>query len=85
MNVFVRFGQWLENRKVVRMPEFSTYQAAVEVLRRKIDVLESEKQIPATLAKDLAIIRARLDRVELTLGFKRDPVAVKVPGAPSIS
>lgn len=121
MNIFVRFGQWLEKNRVVRMSDWDEYvhnwtqalddnrlelnnrisalesekqsiQAQSKVftqifceVRDDIDKLKVDKQIPATLAKDLAIIRQRLDKLELLTGLKRDPGPVPVPGASRIS
>lgn len=97
MNIFVRFGQWLESRRVVRRPELinelrewngrivcACSESAGRLIERIVK-LESEKQIPATLAKDLSIIRQRLDKMELYVGLKREQGPVSVPGASRIS
>jgi hypothetical protein len=51
----------------------------------RLDVLEAEKQVPTTTAKELSMLKVRLDRIELLVGLKRDPVLTQLPNAPKIS
>ncbi len=100
MNIFVRFGQWLDKRRVLRQPDMDALTYVMESVEKSIrsyveekqqynvgrfETLSAEKQIPATLAKDLAVIRSRIDRLELLTGLKREQQPVKVPGAAAIS
>jgi hypothetical protein len=82
MNWIIRFGQWWEGRRVIRAPE---YLSDLSALTHKINELEEKNKLPTEIAKEFMLIRARLDRVELTVGLKREPVPQHVPGTPKIS
>lgn len=45
---------------------------------RRIDDLEKEKTLPTSTANQLKMISHRLDQLELYVGLKREPVAVKI-------
>ena len=75
MNIFIRFGQWLESRRTVKLEAFNAIVAE----------LRNEVRKPPVDAKELAIMKARMDRLELFVGLKREPVAVTLPGEARIS
>jgi hypothetical protein len=107
VNIFVRFGEWLEERRVLRQPdakrfletwtmiekslinrvnEYQNYNVGrFEEMKRHFEVLEAEKQIPSSASKEIQLLRSRLDRVELLVGLKREPVITNLPDAPRIS
>lgn len=70
MNALIRLGHWFEGRRVVRKPEF--------------DEAIARLQVPSALVKDLAITKARLDRIELLVGLKREPAPITIKDAPKI-
>jgi hypothetical protein len=95
MNWLIRLGQWWEKRKSVRRPELELayetlnlqanhFNAQVTGLKNEIKEIKDTQQIPQTIAKELALIKARLDRLELLTGLKREPQAVSVKDAPRI-
>ena len=51
----------------------------------RFDVLEAEKQVPSTTLKEFNMLKVRLERIELLVGLKRDPVVSQLPDAPRIS
>lgn len=107
MNWLMRLGQWLENRRVLRKPDYDRlsqicHQAfkdqfldvANEFLRidknqkeleERTVQLKDSNQIPSTIAKELALLKVRLDQTELYVGLKREPKPEHVPGAAKIS
>ena len=99
MNIFTRFGNWMDERRVLRKPDLETIrdnvlrQAAisVELIKRaneRIDILKKDiesQNLSALAQKEFALINARLNRIELLTGLKREPQSEKVPGATRIS
>ena len=75
MNWATRLGVWLESRRTVKLEAFNAIVAE----------LRSEVRKPPVDAKELAIMKARMDRLELFVGLKREPVAVTLPGEARIS
>lgn len=95
MNWFIRIGLWWDRRRVLRAPDLDaiqenyTKQAAATVelfkrLKKEIDDLKTAQQIPQAIAKEFTAIKIRLDRLELTVGLKREPTPLEVPGAARI-
>lgn len=82
MNMFTRFGNWLEFRRIVRWPELSMLEKSIAM---RFDVLEAEKQVPSGASKEINLLKARLDRIELLVGLKREPVLQQLPDTPRIS
>jgi|HubBroStandDraft_2_1064218.scaffolds.fasta_scaffold18379_7 hypothetical protein len=72
--LLIKLAKWLESRRTVK---FEAFQRIVAELR-------SEIQKPPADAKELMLMRARLDRLELYVGLKRDPTPQPVPGAARI-
>jgi hypothetical protein len=60
-------------------------QSALQVHWEKIKALENKEQIPPQIARDMAILKQQMDRMELYVGLKREPQATHVQGAPKIS
>lgn len=99
MNWLIRFGQWCENRRVVRKPELRTLEIANQGIRERmatqakriqeiydlLDPLTKSLAISPTTLKELALINARLNQLELYVGLKREPKPEHVPGAAKIS
>lgn len=120
MNLFIRFGQWLEKRRVLRTPDLHLLELKIENVGNHIDTLDTltenkiltiekredkiyetiaslittvgalaEKveanQVPQTVAKEFALTKIRLDKLELYVGLKRDPQPERIPDAPRIS
>ena len=71
MNWIIRLGMWWESRRKLSYQEFEEFKKA--------------QQIPTALAKEVALIKARIDRIELLVGLKREPVPTQVKDAPRIS
>jgi hypothetical protein len=104
VNLFVRFGNWLEARRVVRWPDLEAQYKALrlhdtnemktledliiasnEGLNKRITELQaSAPVIPQQVAKEMALLKVRLERLELYVGLKRDPKPEPVPGAAKI-
>ena len=78
MNFVVKFGLWLENRKKVPLRLFT---AEMEEFRKAI----SEVRKPSAEMKELVLLKARMDRLELYVGLRRDLTPQPVPGAARIS
>ena len=51
----------------------------------RIEYLEAEKQVPSTTSKEMNMLKIRLDRIELLVGLKREPVITNLPDAARIS
>lgn len=97
MNIFQRIGDYWERRRIIRYTEFKIWMEALEAERKELDKkydglrslhdkhFSEALAIPQTIAKELALIKARIDRLELLTGLKRDPEAVHVKGAPKIA
>lgn len=51
----------------------------------RLEVLEAEKQVPSTTLKEFNMLKVRLERIELLVGLKREPVITNLPDAPRIS
>lgn len=87
MNIFTRFGRWLERPSVRQELEtLRIHDAALFVqILKTIEQLQADKQVPSSTAKELKIMSVRLDRIELLVGLKRDPVLHVLPDAPRIS
>lgn len=93
MNWILRLGQWIEYRKVMRKPEiekfFSEIRSEIESMDAMIKVelnnMRSDQKVPAGVARELALLNARLNQLELFVGLKRDPKPSHVPGAAKIS
>lgn len=132
MNFMIRFGQWLESRRVVRhselMAKFNVLENyAIKNLenkikasdelsvliaqrqnmheekmnrvwnetidkiyarlnmsyndleKRMIDLMANQPDIPQRVIKEFALLNARMDRIELYVGLKRDPQPQQVP------
>lgn len=71
MNWLIRLGKWLEQRK------------SNPIIRKKD--LENSMQIPQTIAKEIALLKIRLDQMELYVGLKREPRPEHIPGIAKIS
>jgi hypothetical protein len=71
MNSIIRFGHWWESRRKVTLKEFQEFK--------------DSQRVPSAEIKEIALIKARLDRLELLTGLKRDPQPAQVPGAAKIS
>jgi hypothetical protein len=69
MNVFTRLGMWWDKPSV----------------REELERLQKSLEVPNAFAKELMLMRLRLERIELLVGLKREPVVVQVPDAPRIS
>jgi hypothetical protein len=81
MNLFIKFGHWLESRSRVSMEEFD---GRIGGVWDEINKIKDEIKLSPSTAKEFAIINARLNRLELLVGLKREPEAVKVPDTPRI-
>jgi hypothetical protein len=77
MNIFIRFGQWLEKRRVVRKPEFDLFKHNLEKVL--VDINKT------STAVEVAKLKLQIDRIELYVGLKREPIAVTLPGEARIS
>ena len=95
MNVFFALGDWWESRRVLRKSDLETVQLnyknqgelTADLFRQmqaKIDALKDSNHIPQTIAKEFALLNARLDRLELLTGLKREAEPTHVKGAPRI-
>lgn len=81
MNWMIRFGNWMEERRSVPRPEFVRL---VERVDKHIEVQEAQASVPDPLAKEILLLKQRLNVLEIYVGFRREkPVAV--PGASQIS
>jgi len=89
VNWLIRVGQWWEARRPMRKHDFEVMELAigmqVQSFKEEMGKLKSSNQIPQTIAKEFALLNARLDRLELYVGLKRDPEAVRVPDSARIS
>lgn len=88
--------RWFEQRRVMRRPDMDLFYAIeqkkteaiaiiIKGLENKIEVLEVEKQVPSTTLKEFNMLKVRLERIELLVGLKREPVVSNLPDAPRIS
>jgi hypothetical protein len=95
MNWLIRLGDWWERRRVVRKPEiviaYETLKLQAERYNAKIKELENKwanmlreikdsQTIPQTIAKEFALLNARMNAMELFVGLKREPGPVHVQG-----
>lgn len=93
MNWMVKLGNLWEDRRSVPRAEFlrrfSVFEGEIASRIYKLDqtvaTLEAKEQIPSGVAKELALLKARQDRLELYVGLKREPKPVPVNGASQIS
>lgn len=89
MNWLIRLGQWWEHRRAIRLDDLKyQWDQTVKIckaLNDDMEALKSSSQIPAIVSKELATINARLNRIELLVGLKRDPQPISVNGAAKIS
>jgi hypothetical protein len=76
--LLIRLAKWIEDRRKV---PYRSFNAIVADLQKQI----SEVQKPSAEMKELALLKARMDRVELVVGLKRDPIALVVPGEARIA
>ena len=53
--------------------------------QQRLDVIEAEKRVPSTTMKEMQMLKVRLDRIELLVGLKREPVLQQVPDSARIS
>lgn len=94
MNWLIKLGQWWENRQVLRktdleliQEEYKRRSGLIDELWRNLDnrttVLETAK-ISDSLIKELALIKVRLDRLELLTGLKREVAPSHVNGTARI-
>ena len=51
----------------------------------RISKIEESRDVPQIIAKEFALLNARIDRLELLTGLKREPEAARVPGAARIA
>ena len=72
MNWMIRLGEWWEKRRVVRKPEFDLFRHNLDQILKDIN--------KTTTAVELARLKLQVDRIELYIGLKREPVAVTLPG-----
>lgn len=126
MNWIVRLGKWLENRRIIRQPDYDildgNIRGFVNELHAKINkengefkesleftisrlnqarenidshyaetlnlVIELSKKIERidnqSASKEIALLKIRLDQMELYVGSKREPKPEHVPGMAKI-
>lgn len=77
----------LDSRLAVLEAEKHTKASVDSVLElmKRLDVIEAEKQIPSSASKEIQLLKSRLERIELLVGLKREPVITNLPDAPRIS
>lgn len=85
MNWLIRFGQWWEDRRVLRKPDLKAVVDHVNDIVKTVDSLQEKQQIPPALSKEIALLSARLSHLELFVGMKREPQPQHVPGGAKIS
>lgn len=99
MNWIMRLGQWWEERRIVRKPELDILEGCIKLqgdwiktaqenftlIVEKLRFLETHNKLPENIAKDLALLNVRLNRLELYVGLKRDAAPIEVPGSAKIS
>ena len=88
MNLFIRFGEWLEGRKKIsRRAVIEIYENLSkrdDEIEKRISMLPKQEDLNQKTLKEFALINVRLNRIELLVGLKREPEAVKVPHTPRI-
>ena len=96
MHWLIRFGMWLDRRRVLRATDLDTINenharlssntlTLIKSLEKKIEDAQAAQQVPQAIAKEFALLKVRLDRLELLVGLKREPAAAEVPGAARIA
>jgi hypothetical protein len=99
MNWMIRLGQWWENRRKAYQHDFDIVakvvgdhsdqilwsSAKIGELEKAVMKLQDEMKLPSSTAKELSLIKIRLDKMELYVGLKREPTAVTLPGEARIS
>lgn len=93
MNWLIKLGQWWENRRAIRKPDLEEFKIMLlsmhkgfkERIEEKVDSIKESNQIPQTIVKELALLKIRLDQMELYTGLKRDPKPEHVKGMAKIS
>lgn len=83
MNIFTRLGLWWDKPNVHQ--RLDTHLKTLEAIIMRIEYLEAEKQVPSTTSKEMNMLKIRLDRIELLVGLKREPVITNLPDAARIS
>lgn len=69
MNWFIRFGNWWESRRKVSKVDFEKFVASSKMTNAAIEIQG---------------IKIRLERIELLVGLKREPVAMHIEGEAKI-
>lgn len=52
---------------------------------RWLEKRQAEKHAPAPWVREVALLKVRLDKLELYTGLRRDPSPLEVPGSARIS
>lgn len=81
---FLRRFNALEGDVASQMTRFCDKESFSSAMIR-IEKLDEGQQVPTGVAKEIALIKARQDRLELYVGLKREPQPVPVKGAAQIS
>lgn len=95
MNIFYKMGAWWDKREPMRRQHMDLayetlklqaehFNAKIAELKNEMGAIHESQAIPQTIAKEFALIKARLDRLELLTGLKREPTAVHVEDTPRI-
>lgn len=77
MNWAYRLGAWIESKRVIRRAEFDLFKHNVH------ETLKEDRK--TSVAKDVADLKVRMDRLELYVGLKREPKPQVVPGEARIA
>jgi hypothetical protein len=79
MNWMIRLGTWWQDRAK------RTEKALRCDVNARFDLIEQKLSKPSGIEKEVALLKIRMDRLELYTGLKREPVAVTLPGEARIS
>jgi hypothetical protein len=60
-------------------------QDRTQTLETGLESIKETQKAPSAALKEIALLKARMDRLELYTGLKREPVAVTLPGEARIS
>jgi hypothetical protein len=75
----IRFGTWWQDR--ARRTEPALKQA----VDARFEEILARINKPSGIEREVALLKVRMDRLELYTGLKREPVAVTLPGEARIS
>jgi hypothetical protein len=86
MTLFARLDRWWldRNAKKSELDRLEVHMQQYEDHFSRVEKLESQMQIPPQIAKDMAILKQQMDRLELYVGLKREPQAMHVQGTAKI-